>query len=174
MHPEVRQLGPGSCPKCGMALEPATVTLEGGTDPELEDLARKLKFSLVLAAPLVVLSMGEMLPGWPLAHGSAWLQLALATPVVLWGGQPLLARGARSFATGRLNMFSLIALGIGVAYAHSVVATLVPDQLPPAFRGHGGRVDVYFEAAAVITVLVLAGQVLELRARQKATGALRA
>ena len=179
MHPEVRKLGPGSCPICGMALEPLSVTLDEEPDPELEELTRKLKFSLVFAAPLVALAMGEMLPGWPLAHvlgprGGAWAELVLATPVVLWGGFPLLARGARSFARLRLNMFSLIALGIGVAYAQSVVATLVPSLLPEAFRGHGGRVDVYFEAAAVITVLVLAGQVLELKARQRTTGALRA
>jgi Cu+-exporting ATPase len=176
MHPEVVQRAPGSCPICGMALEPRTVTLDGD-NPELRDMTRRLVASAALTAPLVVASMAEMV-GAPIGHwlsgAMAWLQLALATPVVAWCGWPLLARGARSIATGKLNMFTLIAIGIATAYGFSAVATLAPGALPAAFRGHGGAAPVYFEPAAVITTLVLLGQVLELRARSATSSAIRA
>lgn len=179
MHPEIVQTGPGSCFKCGMALEPIEVSLEDGPDPELVDIARRFKWGAVLSLPLLMLAMGEMIPGnifpaW--AHGSIlnWIQFLLATPVVLWSGWPILQRGYLSFRSMNLNMFSLIALGTGVAYLYSVVATLVPQSFPDVFRIHGGAVGVYFEAAAVIVTLVLLGQVLELRARGQTTGAIKA
>ncbi|HEX3760250.1 MAG TPA: YHS domain-containing protein, partial [Kofleriaceae bacterium] len=177
MHPEVRQVGPGTCRICGMALEPEVATAEAGPNPELIDMTRRFWIGLVLAAPVVVLEMGAHLAG---AHGwvdpsvSNLVQFVFATPVVLWAGWPFFARGARSLVTRNLNMFTLIALGTGVAYAYSVVAAFAPGIFPPAFRGHDGAVAVYFEAAAVITVLVLLGQVLELRARERTSGALRA
>jgi Cu+-exporting ATPase len=177
MHPEIRQVGPGSCPICGMALEPEIATAETGPNPELVDMTRRFWIGLALAAPVFVLEMGAHLVG---AHGwidptlSNWLQFALATPVVLWAGWPFFERGWQSLRTRNLNMFTLIALGTGVAYAYSVIATFAPGLFPAAFRGHGGAVAVYFEAAAVITVLVLLGQVLELRAREATSGAIRA
>ena len=179
MHPEIRQVGPGSCPICGMALEPAEVSAEEREDPELRDMTRRL---LVCAGPTLVLfamAMADMLPGRLVSravpHGvRAWLELVLATPVVLWGGAPFFARGAASLRTGHLNMFTLIALGTGAAYLASAAATLVPGLFPTAFRGHGGQVMLYFESAAVITTLVLVGQVLELRARGATGRALRA
>src|SRR5579871_959145 len=177
MHPEVRQVGPGSCPICGMALEPEVATAETGPNPELADMTWRFWIGLVLAAPVVVLEMGAHLIG---AHGwvdptlSNVVQFAFATPVVLWAGWPFFERGARSLVTRNLNMFTLIALGTGVAYVYSVVAAFAPGLFPPAFRGHDGAVAVYFEAAAVITVLVLLGQVLELRARERTSGAIRA
>ena len=179
MHPEVRQRGPGSCPVCGMALEPVAVAAVEGPDPELRDMERRLVVAAALTVPLFVLAMAEMLPGRPLAGvaeaaGSAWAQLALATPVVLWGGWPFFARGWTSLVTRRLNMFTLIALGTGTAYAYSVVATVAPGAFPPAFRAPDGTVAVYFEAAAVIVTLVLLGQVLELRARSRTGAAIRA
>src|SRR5690349_12989811 len=177
MHPEVRQVGPGSCPICGMALEPEVATAEIGPNPELADMTRRFWIGLVLAAPVVVLEMGAHLVGahrWIDASLSNLVQLALATPVVLWAGWPFFARGARSLVTRNLNMFTLIALGTGVAYLYSIVAALAPAIFPPAFRGHDGAVAVYFEAAAVITVLVLLGQVLELAARERTSGAIRA
>ena len=169
MHPEIVRREPGSCPICGMALEPRTVTLEAD-NPELRDMTRRFAASAALTAPLVVQSMAEML-GAPVGHwlsptAVTWIQLALATPVVAWAGWPLFVRGVRSIATGKLNMFTLIAIGIATAYGFSLIAMLAGGALPAAFRGHGGAAAVYFEAAAVITTLVLLGQVLELRARR--------
>jgi Cu+-exporting ATPase len=179
MHPEVVQIGPGSCPICGMALEPVMATAEPGEDPELRDMTRRFVASAVLTVPLVALAMSEMSLGAAL-HGAlsprafGLLQLALATPVVLWGGAPFFARGARSLATRHWNMFTLIAIGTGAAYLYSLVATLAPGLFPEAARGHGGAVAVYFEAAAGIVTLVLLGQVLELRARGRTGAAIRA
>ncbi len=177
MHPEIRQPGPGSCPICGMALEPELVTAEAGPNPELIDMTRRFWIGAVLALPIVILEMGGHVIGahaWVSQTLSNWIQLILATPVVLWAGWPFFERGWQSLLTRNLNMFTLIALGTGVAYAYSVVATLAPGLFPQAFRGHDGAVAVYFEAAAVITVLVLLGQVLELRAREQTSGAIRA
>jgi Cu+-exporting ATPase len=174
MHPEVRQTGPGSCPICGMALEPLVVTAEAAPNPELADMTRRFWFGLALTAPVSALEMGGHFFGGIAPALSNWLQLAFASPVVLWAGWPFLARGARSFIARNLNMFSLIAVGTGVAWLYSVIATLAPDLFPATFRGHDGAVAVYFEAAAVITVLVLLGQVLELRARERTSGAIRA
>jgi Cu+-exporting ATPase len=177
MHPEVRQVGPGTCPICGMGLEPEVATAETGPNPELVDMTRRFWIGLVLAAPVVVLEMGAHLVGghgWVDPSLSNLVQFCFATPVVLWAGWPFFERGARSLVTRNLNMFTLIALGTGVAYAYSLVAAFAPGIFPPAFRGHDGAVAVYFEAAAVITVLVLLGQVLELRARERTSGAIRA
>ena len=177
MHPEIRQPGPGSCPICGMALEPEVATAEIGPNPELADMTRRFWIALVLALPVVVLEMGGHvfdLHRLIAPAVSNWVQLVFATPVVLWAGWPFFVRGAQSLATRNLNMFTLIAMGTGVAWIYSIVATLAPGLFPEAFRGHGGTVAVYFEAAAVITVLVLLGQVLELRARDKTSGAIRA
>ncbi len=176
MHPEVQQVGPGSCPICGMALEPMMVTATQGPNEELIDMTRRLWIGLVLTLPVFVLEMGSHLFAWdPLPHGwSAWVQLLLATPVVLWAGWPFFVRGWQSLLTRNLNMFTLIAIGTGVAWVYSVVATLAPGLFPAAFRDHHGNVAVYFEAAAVITVLVLLGQVLELKARDATSGAIRA
>jgi Cu+-exporting ATPase len=177
MHPQIRQVGPGSCPICGMALEPELVTAEAEPNPELADMTRRFWIGLVLALPVFVLEMGGHLTN---LHGiidqkwSNWLQFALATPVVLWAGWPFFARGWQSIVTRNLNMFTLVAMGTGVAWLYSVVAVFFPDIFPPAFRGADGTVAVYFEAAAVITVLVLLGQVLELRAREQTSGAIRA
>lgn len=177
MHPEIRQVGPGSCPICGMALEPVLVTAEVQPNAELIDMNRRFWIGLVLALPVAILEMGghlidldHLIP----RHLSNWIQLALATPVVLWAGWPFFERGWHSLVSRNLNMFTLIAMGTGVAWVYSVVATLMPGIFPPAFRGHDGSVAVYFEAAAVITVLVLLGQVLELRARESTGGAIRA
>ena len=177
MHPEVRQVGPGSCPICGMALEPLLVTAEARPNHELIDMTRRFWIGLALSLPVVALEMGAHLVG--LDHlvpqrTSNWLQMLLATPVVLWCGWPFFVRGWQSLVTRNLNMFTLIAIGTGVAWVYSVVATLAPGVFPAAFRGHDGAVAVYFEAAAVITVLVLLGQVLELRARESTSGAIRA
>jgi Cu+-exporting ATPase len=176
MHPEIRQPGPGSCPICGMALEPEMPTADAGPNPELLDMTRRFWIGLALAVPVVVLEMGGHLFGLHLLDPvtSNWVQLAFATPVVLWAGWPFFVRGAQSLVTRNLNMFTLIALGTGVAWLYSIVATLAPEVFPEAFRGHAGTVAVYFEAAAVITVLVLLGQVLELRAREQTSGAIRA
>jgi Cu+-exporting ATPase len=178
MHPEVRQIGPGSCPICGMALEPVEMTAEEPENEELIDMTRRFRVSAVLTAPVVLLAMSEMLPG-ELGHAvpgavRAWIQLALATPVVLWGGAPFFVRGWQSIVNRSPNMFTLIALGVGVAWVYSVVATLVPGIFPPSFRMHDGSVGVYFEAAAVIVVLVQLGQLLELRARSQTGAAIRA
>jgi Cu+-exporting ATPase len=178
MHPQIRQIGPGACPICGMALEPLLVTAEAVPNPELADMTRRLWIGLVLSVPVIVLEMGGHL--LPAIHhlvspaAAAWIELALATPVVLWAGWPFFQRGWRSLVTRNLNMFTLIAMGTGVAWAYSVVATLAPGAFPAAFRGMDGAVAVYFEAAATITVLVLLGQVLELRARDQTSGAIRA
>ncbi|WP_420093365.1 copper-transporting P-type ATPase [Mycolicibacter nonchromogenicus] len=177
MHPEIRRPGPGSCPICGMALEPVFVTADTGPSHELADMTRRFWVGLALALPVFVLSMGGhligLVPGVISAPVSAWIQLVLATPVVLWAGWPFFVRGWDSVRTGNLNMFTLIAMGTGVAWGYSVVATVAPDVFPDSFR-EMGVVDVYFEAAAVITVLVLLGQVLELRAREQTSGAIKA
>jgi P-type Cu+ transporter len=177
MHPQVRQIGPGTCPICGMALEPDVALGESGPNPELIDMRRRLWIGLALTLPVFVLEMGAHIAGghaWIDPAVSNWVQLALATPVVLWAGAPFFERGWQSLRTHNLNMFTLIALGTGIAWAYSVVATIWPGLFPPAFRGHGGAVAVYFESAAIITVLVLVGQVLELRAREATSGAIRA
>ena len=191
MHPEIRQTGPGACPICGMALEPVTVTADMGPSAELRDMTHRFWIGAVLSVPVIVLEMGRHLID-PLYDAipsdvSAWAQLVLATPVVLWCGWPFFVRGWQSVRTRNLNMFTLIAMGTGIAWIYSVVATLAPGIFPAAFRndvtemGDGmvaaagaGSVDVYFEAAAVITVLVLLGQVLELRAREQTSGAIKA
>jgi Cu+-exporting ATPase len=177
MHPEIRQLGPGSCPICGMALEPVLVSLEAEPNLELIDMRRRFWIGLALAIPVVILEMGGHFLGLNHYIGqrtSNWLQLILATPVVLWAGWPFFQRGWQSLVTRNLNMFTLIAMGTGAAWIYSVVATLAPGIFPDAFRQPDGSVAVYFEAAAVITVLVLLGQVLELRARESTSGAIRA
>ena len=177
MHPEVRQVGPGSCPICGMALEPVDVTAEQGPNPELVDMTRRFWIALVLTIPVFALEMGQHLMGLGHLVGqstSNWIQLVLATPVVLWAGAPFFARGWQSIQTRQLNMFTLIALGTGAAWIYSMAATLIPDIFPAGFRNEDGSVPVYFEAASVITVLVLLGQVLELRARESTSGAIRA
>jgi Cu+-exporting ATPase len=176
MHPQVRQVGPGNCPICGMALEPEQISLDDAPDPELADMTRRFWIALVLTLPVFTIEMGGHLglghlvpPMW-----QNWISFVLSTPVVLWAGAPFFVRGAQSLKTRNLNMFTLIAMGTGVAYVYSVVGTLAPDLFPPAFRDMHGMVAVYFEAAAVITVLVLLGQVLELRARARTSGAIRA
>ena len=177
MHPQIRQVGPGNCPICGMALEPEVASLDAPPNPELADMTRRFWIGLVLAMPAVVLEMGGHLfggHGWVDPTLSNWIQFAFATPVVLWAGWPFFVRGWQSLLTRNLNMFTLIAIGTGVAYAYSVVGTIAPGSFPATFRGHGGAVAVYFEAAAVITVLVLLGQVLELRAREATSGAIKA
>ena len=179
MHPEIIRSAPGSCPICGMALEPRTVTLEGDENRELRDMSRRFWMSTVLAAPILFLAMADMIPGGPLgrlvsARAVIWIELILATPVVLWGGWPFFERGWQSIVNRSPNMFTLIALGVGTAYVYSLVATLLPKVFPDSFRGHTGEVPVYFEAAAIITVLVLLGQVLELRARSQTSGAIKA
>jgi Cu+-exporting ATPase len=179
MHPEIVRPAPGACPICGMALEARIVSGEEATSPELADMRRRFWTSCVLTLPIFAAAMADMLPGEPLRHALpgrslAWVELALATPVVLWGGWPFFVRGWASIVAASPNMFTLIALGTGTAYTYSVVATLVPGIFPASFRGHGGAVAVYFEAAAVITTLVLLGQVFELQARQRTGGAVRA
>jgi Cu+-exporting ATPase len=176
MHPEIRQEGPGSCPICGMALEPMEITGEAPPNHELIDFTRRFRIGLALTLPVLVLEMGSHLFGLRLLdpQASNIVQFALATPVVLYCGLPFFQRGWASLVSRNLNMFTLIALGTGVAWFYSVAATFAPDIFPAAFRGHGGEVAVYFEAAAVITVLVLLGQILELRAREATGGAIRA
>ncbi|HWA23731.1 MAG TPA: heavy metal translocating P-type ATPase [Caulobacterales bacterium] len=177
MHPQIVRDGPGACPICGMALEPMTPTAEQGPNPELADMQRRFVVSAVIAAPVLVLEMGRHLFGIDRLVAptlNPWIQFLLATPVVLWGGWPFFVRGWASLQSRNLNMFTLIALGTGVAWLYSVVATLAPAAFPAAFRNAHGIVAVYFEAAAVITVLVLLGQVLELRARERTSGAIRA
>ena len=178
MHPRIVRSEPGACPICGMALEPRTISAVEEENPELRNMTRRFWVSTVLTLPLLASVMGDMLPGQPLRHlvsprVAAWAQLVLATPVVLWGGWPFFVRGWQSLVHRSLNMFTLIALGTGLAYAYSVAATLAPGLFPAAFRMHG-EVGLYFEAAAVITVLVLLGQVLELRARSQTSGAISA
>ncbi|RTL68672.1 MAG: heavy metal translocating P-type ATPase [Hyphomicrobiales bacterium] len=177
MHPEIRQVGPGSCPICGMALEPELASAQAGPNPELVDFTHRFWIGLALTVPVVILEMGLHLGGghgWISQTLSNWLQLILASPVVLWAGWPFFERGWRSLVTRNLNMFTLIAMGTGVAYVFSLVATMAPQLFPDNFRGHDGAVAVYFEAAAVIVVLVLLGQVLELRAREQTSGAIKA
>jgi P-type Cu+ transporter len=196
MHPEIKQVGPGSCPICGMALEPEQVSLDQGPDPELIDMTRRFRIALVLTLPVVAIEMGRHFGVMHLVPSSwsNWISFALATPVVVWAGAPFFVRGWNSlgldpekwlsaFRTGsgpqkkltrHLNMFTLIALGTGVAWLYSAVGTLLPGAFPPAFRDEHGAVAVYFEAAAAITTLVLLGQVLELRARERTSGAIRA
>ncbi|ACP22289.1 putative cation-transporting P-type ATPase (plasmid) [Sinorhizobium fredii NGR234] len=177
MHPQVRQIGPGNCPICGMALEPEVVTAETGPSPELIDMQRRFWIGLVLTIPVLALEMGGHLTNLHMLLGaqtSNWLQLVFATPVVLWAGAPFFERAWRSIVTRHLNMFTLIAMGTGVAWVYSVAATVFPGLFPATFRSADGAVAIYFEAAAVITVLVLLGQVLELRAREQTGGAIRA
>ena len=178
MHPEIVRSEPGSCPICGMALEPRMVTLDEA-NPELVDMTRRFWVSAALTVPSVILAMGEYIPGHPFeafiaASAMSWVQLALSTPVVLWGGWPFFVRGWQSLVNRSLNMFTLIALGVGVAYIYSVVATAFPALFPASFRMENGTVGVYFEAAAVIVTLVLLGQVMELRARSQTGAAIRA
>ncbi|WP_300381268.1 copper-translocating P-type ATPase [Henriciella sp.] len=178
MHPQVREMSNTGCPICGMALEPETVTAEQDTS-ELDDMTRRFWVALTLSVPLLAFVMGEMIPGSPLRSWvdpswGVWLQAGLATPVVLWSGAPFFARGWDSVKRRSLNMFTLIAMGVGVAYLYSLVASVAPGIFPDSFRGHGGTVAVYYEAAAVIVTLILLGQVLELRARHATSGAIRA
>ena len=178
MHPQIRQVGPGSCPICGMALEPELAGSDTGPNPELVDMTRRFWIGLALTVQVFVLEMGAHITGghnWVDPTLSNYVQFAFATPVVLWAGWPFFVRGWQSLLTRNLNMFTLIAMGTGVAYAYSLVATFVPGIFPQVFRGaHGGAPSTYFEAASVITVLVLMGQVLELRAREATSGAIRA
>jgi Cu+-exporting ATPase len=177
MHPDVRQAGPGSCPICGMALEPETPAAETGPNPELVDMTRRFRVAVALAVPVAALEMAGHVANLAAIvppQASNWVQLLLATPVVLWAGWPFFVRGARSIVSRNLNMFTLIALGTGVAWTYSVVATVAPSLFPAAFRAMGGAVATYFEAAAAITALVLVGQVLELGARERTGGAIRA
>ena len=176
MHPEIRRDGPGTCPICGMALEPLEPSLEEETNPELIDMSRRFWISAALSVPLVALAMGMELFGWDLLpmRTAMWVQLALATPVVLWGGWPFFDRFWASLKTRHFNMFTLIGLGVGAAYGYSLVATLAPQLFPSSLKTMGGLVPVYYEAAAVITSLALLGQVLELRARAATGRAIRA
>ena len=179
MHPQIRQVGPGNCPICGMTLEPVTATAEVGPNRELVDMTLRFWVGLVLTLPVLVLEMGAHIPALGLhdfvpPQVSTWIQFALSTPVVLWAGWPFFERGWASVVHRSLNMFSLIALGTGAAYLYSLFATFAPEMFPSGFREMGDTVAVYFEAAAVITVLVLLGQVLELRAREQTGGAIRA
>src|SRR5579864_7926918 len=175
MHPQIRQPGPGACPICGMALEPEMPSADIGPNPELADMTRRFWIGLVLSVPVMILEMsGHFGAHWFTPALSNFIQFTFATPVVLWAGWPFFVRGAQSLATRNLNMFTLIAMGTGVAYVYSAVATVAPQLFPATFRIHGGAVAAYFEAAAVITVLVLLGQVLELRAREATSGAIKA
>ena len=175
MHPQIRRSGPGSCPICGMALEPEQPSLDDRPNPELVDFTRRLWVAGVLSVPLLIVSMGAEMFHWRFftAQTSAWVQLALTAPIVLWAGAPFFARGWTSVVTRRLNMFTLIAIGVGAAFAYSLAATLVPGIFPAGFRMNGG-VPVYYEAAGVVVTLVLLGQVLELRARAATGKAIRA
>lgn len=180
MHPEIVQSEPGSCPKCGMALEPKAASMEQEEDnPELREMRTRFWASLLLTVPLFLLAIGEYFPSWPLNHlisarTLSWIEFAIATPVVIWGGWPFFVRGWQSIVNRSLNMFTLIGLGTGVAYVYSVVATVFPYMFPPSFRQEGGAVSVYFEASAFIVTLVLLGQVLELRARSQTGAAIKA
>jgi P-type Cu+ transporter len=178
MHPEIVRSEPGSCPICGMALEPRTITLEEEDNPELRDMSRRFWFALALTVPLLALAMGDMLPGHPISQlmnsrTRVLLELGLATPVCLWSAWPFFVRAVASVTNRSLNMFTLIGLGVSVAYGYSVVAALVPSLFPPGFRDHHGEVGVYFEAASAIVTLILLGQVLELRARSRTGAAIR-
>ena len=175
MHPEIVRSEPGACPICGMALEPRTITLADDDNPELRDMTRRFRVSTALTVPLVAFAMLRHVPALQHAlHGlmlwAPWLELAVATPVVLWGGWPFFVRGWKSVVSRHLNMFTLIALGVSVAYVYSVAATVAPSLFPPSFRDASGHVGVYYEAAAAIVTLVLLGQVMELRARSRTGG----
>src|SRR5690606_3382263 len=177
MHPEVRQVGPGACPKCGMALEPEDAAADVGPNPEIADFTRRFRIAAALTVPLFVIEMGAHLFGLalPVPHGwNGWIQFALATPVVLWAGWPFIERGWASVRSWNLNMFTLIALGTLVAWGFSTVAVIAPGLIPADFRNEHGEPPLYFEAAAVIVTLVLVGQLLELRARERTSGAIRA
>jgi P-type Cu+ transporter len=176
MHPQIRQAGPGSCPLCGMALEPEAPSLDDAPNPELADFTQRLWVAGVLSIPLLLLSMGAEMFGLHLVSMSVspWIQLSLTAPIVLWAGRPFFERGWTSLFTGHLNMFTLIAIGVGAAFAYSLVATVAPRLFPPSFGGHSGMVPVYYEAAGVVVTLVLLGQVLELRARATTGRAIRA
>jgi Cu+-exporting ATPase len=179
MHPEISRSEPGACPICGMALEPRTISASEDENPELSAMTRRFWISVALTIPVLILGMSDMLPGQPLQrflsmHAIGWIELFLATPVVLWGGFPFFQRGWASIVNRSLNMFTLIALGTGTAYVYSVVAVIFPNIFPPSFQTMSGAVPVYFEAAAAITTLVLLGQVLELRARSRTSSAIRA
>jgi P-type Cu+ transporter len=179
MHPEIVRDGPGACPICGMALEPMTVAADEGPDPEYLDMRRRFRVSLVFTVPVFLIAMSDVVPGKPLqaalgGRALAWIELALAAPVVLWGGLPFFERGWRSLVSRHLNMFTLIAIGTGVAFVYSLVATAAPGIFPASFRAADGSVAIYFEASAVIVTLVLLGQVLELRARGQTSQAIRA
>ena len=176
MHPQIRQNGPGNCPICGMSLEPEVVTGEAGPNPELADMTRRFWIGVFLTLPVFLLEMGAHVFNLHIVAPqiSNWLQLGFASPVVLWSGWPFIERGWKSVQNRSLNMFTLIAMGTGVAWIYSVIATAIPGIFPQAFRGSHGAVSVYFEAAAVITVLVLLGQVLELKAREQTSGAIKA
>jgi Cu+-exporting ATPase len=174
MHPEIEQDHPGTCPKCGMALEPKTVSSEPEDEGELRDMTRRFWVGAMLALPVFVLAMAHMFPGaphWFMGDASRWLQFALSTPVVLWAGLPFFVRGWKSLRSGNLNMFTLIAIGVGTAYVYSAFAMLAPNEFPETMPRPLG---IYFEAAAVIVVLVLLGQVMELRARSRTGAAVRA
>jgi Cu+-exporting ATPase len=177
MHPEVEQIGPGSCPICGMALEPKTISADTPEDTsELDDMTRRFWIGAALSLPLFVVAMWHMVPGapeWVQGDASRWAQFVLSTPVVLWCGWPFFVRAWQSIVNRSLNMFTLIAIGVGAAYFYSAVVMLLPQIFPPSFAAHG-KIGVYFEAAAVITVLVLLGQMLELRARSRTGSAIRA
>jgi Cu+-exporting ATPase len=178
MHPQIVRSEPGTCPICGMALEPRTVTADEAINPELADMTRRFWIGLALTAPLLALAMSDLLPGQPVQHAVsprllAWVQLVLSTPVVLWAGWPFFVRAHASVVNRSPNMFTLIAIGTGMAYGYSVVGTVAPGLFPDSFRTHGGQIGLYFEVAAVITVLVLLGQVLELRARSRTSTAIR-
>lgn len=177
MHPEIEESQPGDCPKCGMALEPKELSAEEEDDGELRDMTRRFWIGLTLTLPVFVIAMGGMIPGDPIgrvlpASLAKWIELLCATPVVLWAGFPFFKRAWRSVRTWNLNMFTLIAVGTGTAYLYSLAAVLFPGAFPPSFR-HNGEVALYFEASAVIIVLVLLGQVLELRARKRTGSAIR-
>jgi Cu+-exporting ATPase len=180
MHPEIVRDEPGSCPICGMALEPRVVSLDEEENSELVDMTRRFRVSAALSLPVLAIAMGVHLPGgspllrWFESGTLEWAELLLSTPIILWGGWPFFVRGWQSVVTRNLNMFTLIGLGVGLAYIFSVVATLLPDLFPPSFRNETGEVGKYFEAAAVIVTLVLLGQVLELRARGQTSAAIKA
>src|ERR1041385_3610685 len=179
MHPEIIRDGPGSCPICGMALEPLTASLEEEENTELTDMTRRFWTAVILTIPVLVFGMSDLIPGQPLQQlvsmkTLAWVQLVLASPVVLWAGWPFFGRAWQSIVNRSLNMFTLIGLGVGVGYVFSVIAVIVPGIFPASFRDAHGNVPVYFEAAAVIVTLVLLGQVLELRARSQTGSAIRA
>ena len=180
MHPEIVQDEPGSCPKCGMALEPMSVTIDEEANPEYEDMKRRFIVAAILSVPLVLIAMRSMIPGlgiidtWASAKTLEWVELILATPVVLWAGWPFYERGVQSVINRSLNMFTLIGLGVSVAYVYSLIAVYFPGLFPDAMKGAEGTVGVYFEAAAVIVTLILLGQVLELRARSQTGAAIKA